>query len=158
MTTDQASDNQSKPRKGQEPTNVERRAAIGAGLAALLVAACSSPTENRAQRLSSSGLLTAEERDEGTDEGGSVPNDPFILLLKGRYQPVPKGSGQHNFGLTTVDLDDGSYSKPRSYPIFGIRVSTHEDKSIGTIYVSPVPRLCAYDLPRGAIPMPLIPG
>ena len=34
MTTDQASDNQSKPRGGQEPTNVERRAAIGAGLAA----------------------------------------------------------------------------------------------------------------------------
>ena len=158
MTTDQASDNQSKPRKGQEPTNVERRAAIGAGLAALLVAACSSPTENRAQRLSSSGLLTAEERDEGTDEGGSVPNDPFILLLKGRYQPVPKGSGQHNFGLTTVDLDDGSYSKTRIYPIFGIRGSTHQEKSIGTFYVSTAMRLCAYDLPGGAIAMKFIPG
>ena len=149
MTTDQASANQ---------TNVERRTLIGAGLAALLTAACSSPTENRAQRLSSSGLVTADERDEGTDEGGSVPNDPFILLLKGVYQPVPKGSGQHNFGLTTVDLDDGSYSKTRIYPIFGIRGSTHQDKSIGTFYVSLVTRLCAYDLPGGAIAMTFIPG
>src|SRR5437016_3547954 len=158
MITDQASANQSKPGSGQEPTNVERRTLIGAGLAALLTAACSSPTENRAQPLSSSGLLTAEERDEGTDEGRSVPNDPFILLLKGVYQPVPKGSGQHNFGLTTVDLDDGSYSKTRIYPIFGIRGSTHQDKSIGTFYVSLVTRLCAYDLPGGAIAMRFIPG
>jgi len=158
MITDQASANQSKPCSGQEPTNVERRTFIGAGLAALLTAACSSPTENRAQRLSSSGLVTAEERDEGTDEGRSVPNDPFILLLKGVYQPVPTGSGQHNFGLTTVDLDDGSYSKTRIYPIFGIRGSTHQDKSIGTFYVSPAKGLCAYDLPGGAIAMKFIPG
>src|SRR5438034_10626526 len=108
MITDQASANQTKPGSGQEPTNVERRTLIGAGLAALLTAACSSPTENRAQRRSSSGLVTADERDEGTDEGTeegrSVPNDPFILLLKGVYQRVPKGSAQHNFGLTTMHL------------------------------------------------------
>src|SRR6202521_6159354 len=73
MITDQASANQSSPGSGQEPTNVERRTLIGAGLAALLTAACSSPTENRAQLLSSSGLVTAAERDEGR----SVPNDPF---------------------------------------------------------------------------------
>ena len=158
MITDQASANQSKPGSGQEPTNVERRTLIGAGLAALITAACSSPTENGAQRLSSFGLVTAGERDEGTDEGRSVPNDPFILLLKGLYQPVPKGSGQHNFGLTTVDLDDGSYSKTRIYPIFGIRGSTHQDKSIGTFYVSPAMGLCAYDLPGGAIAMKFIPG
>ena len=158
MITDQASANQSKPGSGQEPTNVERRTLIGAGLAALLTAACSSPTENGAQRLSSSGLVTAGERDEGTDEGRSVPNDPFIILLKGLYQPVPKGSGQHNFGLTTVDLDDGSYSKTRIYPIFGIRGSTHQDKSIGTFYVSPAMGLCAYDLPGGAIAMKFIAG
>ena len=158
MITDQASATQSKPGSGQEPTNVERRTLIGAGLAALLTAACSSPTENRAQRLSSSGLVTAEDRDEGTDEGRSVPNDPFILLLKGLYQPVAKDSGQHNFGLTTVDLDDGSYSKTRIYPIFGIRGSTHQDKSIGTFYVSPSKGLCAYDLPGGAMAMKFIPG
>ena len=93
--------------------------------------------------LSSSGRVMADERDD------DAPNDPFILLLKGVYQPVPTGSGQHNFGLTTVDLDDGSYSKTRIYPIFGIRGSTHQDKSIGTFYVSQ--GLCAYDLPGGAM-------
>lgn len=149
---------QSKPGSGQGPTNVERRTLVGAGLAALLTAACSSPTANGAQRLSSSGLVTAGERDAGTDEGRSVPNDPFILLLKGVYQPVPERSGQHNFGLTTVDLGDGSYSKTRIYPIFGIRGSTHQDKSIGTFYVSPGKGLCAYDLPGGAIAMKFIPG
>src|SRR5213592_685983 len=111
MITDQASANQSKPGSGQEPTNVERRTLIGAGLAALLTAACSSPTENRAQRLSASGLLTADERDEGTDDERNLPSDPFILLLKGFYQPVPKGSVPNNLGLTAVDVDDGSYAK-----------------------------------------------
>jgi hypothetical protein len=158
MITDQASANQGKPGSGQEPTNVERRTLIGAGLAALLTAACSSPTENRAQLLSSSGLATADERDDGPDGGRSVPNDPFILLLKGLYQPVPKGSGQRNFGLTTVDLDDGSYSKTRIYPIFGIRGSTHQDKSIGTFYVSLATGKCAYDLSGGAIAMTFIAG
>jgi len=158
MITDEASATQSKPASGQEPTNVERRTLIGAGLAVLLTAACSSPTENGAQRLSSSGLVTAGERDEGTDEGKSVPNDPFIVLLKGLYQPVPKGSGQHSFGLTTVDLYDGSYSKTPIYPIFGIRGSTHQGKSIGTFYVSPAMGLCAYDLPGGAIAMKFITG
>ena len=157
MSTDQATANQSKPGSGREATKIERRTMIGAGLAALLTAACSSPTENAARRLSPSGLLTAEDRDEGTDEG-SAPNDPFILLLKGFYQPVPKGSGQRNFGLTTVDLDDGSYSKTRIYPIFGIRGSTHQDKSIGTFYVSTAKGLCAYDLPEGAIAMKFIAG
>jgi hypothetical protein len=156
MITDQGSTNESKG-SAREPTNIERRTAIGVGLAALLTAACSSPTENT-RRLSASGLETADDRDEGSDEGKSVPNDPFILLLKGLYQPVPKGSVQHNLGLTTVDLGDGSYSKTRIYPIFGIRGSTHQEKSIGTFYVSPATNLCAYDLPGGAIAMTFIEG
>jgi hypothetical protein len=44
------------------------------------------------------------------------------------------------------------------YPIFGIRGSKHQDKSIGTFYVSPLRGLCAYDLPGGAIAMKFIPG
>ena len=160
MITDQASANQSKPGSGQEPTNVERRTLIGAGLAALLTAACSSPTENGAQRLSSSGLVTAGERDEGTDEGRSVPNDPFIILLKGFYQPVPVGDGPaDNLGLSAVNLNDGSYSKTRIYPVWiGIPGSQNQDKAIGTFYASPVKGLCAYDLPRGAIAMQFIAG
>jgi hypothetical protein len=157
MNTDQASANRGMPSNGQEPNNAERRTLIGAGLAALLTAACSSPTEN-AQRLSSSGLASAGERDEGADDERSVPSDPFILLLRGLYQPVPKDSGQQNFGLTTVDLDDGSYSKTRIYPIFGIRGSKHQEKSIGTFYVSLATGKCAYDLPGGAIAMTFIRG
>ena len=156
MITEQAPPSESKSGSAREPTNIERRAMIGAGLAALLTAACSSPTESSARRLSPSGL-TAEERDEGPDEG-SGPNDPFILLLKGFYQQVPKGPGQSNFGLTAVDLNDGSYSKTRIYPVFGIRGSTHQDKSIGTFYVSTAKGLCAYDLPGGAIAMTFIAG
>jgi hypothetical protein len=57
-----------------------------------------------------------------------------------------------------VDLDDGSYSKTRIYPIYGIRGSTHQDKSIGTFYVSPAKQLCAYDLPDGAMAMKFISG
>ena len=153
MITDQASANQSKPGSGQEPTNVERRTLIGAGLAALLTAACSSPTENRAQRLSSSGLVTAAERDEGTDEGGSELNDPFILLLKGVYQPVVHGP---NLGLHSVNLSDGSYSVTRIYPVFGISKegdAIDQDKAIGKFYVQFAGNLCAYDLPGGAIAM-----
>jgi len=136
MITNQVLTNQSNPGSGQEPTNIQRRTLIGGALAAAL--------------LSSSGRVMAQ--------GNHVPNDPFILLLKGLYQPVPKGSGQANFGLATVDLDDGSYSKTPIYPVFGIRGSTHQDKSIGTFYVSLVTGLCAYDLPGGAIAMKFIPG
>lgn len=155
MNTNQASANQSKPGSGQEPTNIKRRTLIGGGLAALLAAACSSPTENTARRFSSSGLVM----DEGRDEGRDVPNDPFILLLKGLYQPVPVGKGPgNNLGLSNVNLSDGSYSRTQIYPVFGIRGTTHQDKAIGTFYVSLVTGMCAYDLPGGAIAMQFIPG
>jgi hypothetical protein len=103
-----------------------------------------------ADLLSSSGRVMAEERD---DDG---PNDPFILLLKGIYQPVPAGHGPaQNLGLSlsTVDLDDGSYSRNQIYPIFGIRGSKDQDRAIGTFYVQFAGNLCAYDLPGGAIAM-----
>lgn len=148
MTPHHASANLSNPGSRPEPTNIQRRIFIGGGLATL-VAACSSPTEQSARRFSSSDAVMDERRDGEED----VPNDPFIVLLKGLYQPVPKRSGQHNFGLTTVDLGDGSYSKTRIYPIFGIRGSRHQDKPIGTFYVQFTGNLCAYDLPGGAIAM-----
>ena len=61
MITDQAPANQSKP--GQEPTNVERRTLIGAGLAALLTAACSSP--NGEQGAAPFILWTCDRRGKG---------------------------------------------------------------------------------------------
>jgi hypothetical protein len=133
MITDQVLTNPSKPGSGQEPTNLQRRTLIGGSLAALLL---------------SSGRLMAEEEER-------QPNDPFILLLTGVYQPVPAGSGQGNLGLNpnTLNLDDGSYSKTKIYPIFGIRGSRDQDKAIGNFFVQFAGNLCAYDLPGGAIAM-----
>jgi hypothetical protein len=83
-----------------------------------------------------------------------TPNDPFILLLQGIYQPVPIGKGPlHNLGLTTVNLSDGSYSKTRIYPIFGVDGANDQKKAIGSFYVQFAGSLCAYDLPGGSIAM-----
>lgn len=41
-----------------------------------------------------------------------APNNPFILLLNGVYQPLPVGHGPANdLGLSVVDLSDGSYER-----------------------------------------------
>lgn len=138
MTTDPVLIDQSKSYTGQKPINKERRILIGGALAALL----SSPARILAKE--------EEERDK--------PNDPFILLLKGLYHPVPAGEGPaDNLGLTAVDLSDGSYSRTRIYPVFGVTGSRdqdrREDKAIGNFYVSLNSFLCAYHLPRGAIAM-----
>jgi hypothetical protein len=117
---------------GHEPTNKQRRTLIGGALAALLA----SPVR-----------LMAEEND-------GRPNNPFILLLKGLYQPVPVGDGPaNNLGLSAVNLSDGSYSRTLIYPVFGIPESRDQDKFIGKFYVQITGNLCAYDLPDGAIAM-----
>jgi hypothetical protein len=132
MITNQALTNESKSGNGQEPTNIQRRTLIGGALAALLA----SPVR-----------LMAEEND-------GRPNNPFILLLKGLYQPVPVGDGPaNNLGLSAVDLSDGSYSRTLIYPVFGIPESRDQDKFIGKFYVQITGNLCAYDLPDGAIAM-----
>jgi hypothetical protein len=138
MITSQVLTNQSNPCSGQEPTNIQRRTLIGGALAAAL--------------LSSSGRVMAQ--------GNHVPNDPFIVLLKGFYQPVPVGDGPaDNLGLSAVNLNDGSYSKTRIYPVWiGIPGSQNQDRAIGTFYASPSKGLCAYHLPRGAIAMQFIAG
>ena len=139
MITNQAVTDQSKPGSGQEPTNIQRRTLIGGALAALL---------------SPSGRAKAQAQQN------NVPNDPFIVLLKGRYQPVPAGQGPaNNLGLTTVNLSDGPYSRTQIYPVWiGIPGSQNQDRAIGTFYASLVTGLCAYDLPGGAIAMQFIAG
>jgi hypothetical protein len=132
MITNQALTNESKSGNGQEPTNIQRRTLIGGALAAMLA----SPVR-----------LMAEEND-------GRPNNPFILLLKGLYQPVPVGDGPaNNLGLSAVNLSDGSYSRTLIYPVFGIPESRDQDKFIGKFYVQITGNLCAYDLPDGAIAM-----
>jgi hypothetical protein len=132
MITNQALTNESKSGNGQERTNIQRRTLIGGALAALLA----SPVR-----------LMAEEND-------GRPNNPFILLLKGLYQPVPVGDGPaNNLGLSAVNLSDGSYSRTLIYPVFGIPESRDQDRFIGKFYVQFAGNLCAYDLPGGAIAM-----
>ena len=132
MITNPVFTNQSESGNGQEPTNIRRRTLIGGALAALF---------------SSSVRVMAKENDE-------QPNDPFIVLLKGLYQPVGAGRGPaNNLDLSAVNLSDGSYSRTRIYPIFGISEDTDQDRSIGKFYVQFAGNLCAYDLPGGALAM-----
>ena len=126
MMTNQALINQDKPGSRQEPTNIPRRALIGG--AGTLVALLSSPVRVMAK----------------------APSDPFVLLLKGLYEPVVHGP---NLGLSVVDLSDGSYSKTKIYPISGIPGNTKPDKTIGDFYVQFDGDLCAYHVPGGSFAM-----
>jgi hypothetical protein len=113
---------------GQEPTNIQRRTVIGGALAALL---------------SFPGRIMAQ--------GNAVPNDSFVVLLKGLYGPVVKGP---NLGLSMVDLNDGSYLKNKIYPVSGTPGNENEKKAVGHFYVQfPTGDLCAYHLPGGSFAM-----
>jgi hypothetical protein len=132
MITRQALTNQSKSGNGQEPVGVQRRAFIGGALAAMFA---------------SSGRVMAEEDDRR-------PSNPFILLLKGIYRPVPVGQGpDDNLGLSAVNLSDGSYSRNLIYPVWGLGERPDQDRPIGKFYVQFAGNLCAYDLPGGALAM-----
>ena len=101
-------------------------------------------------------LLSSSVRVMADNEHG--PNDPFIVLLRGFYQPVPIGQGPAgNLGLTTVDLSDGSFSKTQIYPVWGVDGANNQKKSIGTFYGQFTGSYCAYDLPGGAIVMQFLP-
>jgi hypothetical protein len=52
----------------------------------------------------------------------SVPTDPFVLLLHGIYVAIPSGDnlGTPDLGLSGITLTDGSYSRTRIYPVFGV--------------------------------------
>ena len=127
MPTNEAAINQGKPDSGQEPTNIQRRTVIGGALAALL----SFPGRTMAQ-------------------GTAVPNDSFVLLLKGLYQPVVDAP---NLGLSMVDLNDGSYSTTKIYPVRGIPGNKNENKAVGNFYVQFNGDLCAYHVPGGSFAM-----
>jgi hypothetical protein len=96
---------------------------------------------------------------------GAPLGDSFVILLQGPYQPV---KGCPDFGLSQVNLCDGSFSKTKIYPVSGLeeddREQAHGDdrpddpdrnpeKPIGTFYVQFGGMLAAYDLPRGALTM-----
>ena len=95
-------------------------------------------------------------------QGRAVRHDSFVLLLKGRYQPVVHGP---NLGLSVVDLNDGSYSTTKIYAVSGRpgddnegehdnnHGHKHEKKPIGNFYVQFNGDLCAYHIPGGSFAM-----
>jgi hypothetical protein len=107
---------------------ISRRAAIGGGLAGL------------------GGLLLLP----GQLVAAAVPGNSFVVLLKGRYQPVVRGP---NLGLSSVNLSDGSYSTVPIYPVSGTPGNKNLNKAVGTFYVQFAGDLCAYHVPGGSFAM-----
>ena len=112
-----------------DQTVVNRKTAIYSGLAALTALVL--PGQVRAQ-------------------AKTKPDDFFVVLLKGLYQPVTHGP---NLGLSTVDLSDGSYSTTRIYPVQGTPGSQNPNKPIGRFYTQLDGDLCAYHIPGGSFSM-----
>ena len=108
---------------------ISRRAAIGGGLAGL------------------GGLLLFPSQ---LLAKAAVPDDSFVVLLKGLYQPVVDGP---NLGLSMVDLNDGSYSTTSIYHVRGTPGNQSQSKAIGTFYVQFEGDLCAYHVPGGSFAM-----
>ena len=74
----------------------------------------------------------------------------FILLLKGLYKPVVDGP---DLGLSTVNINDGSYSTTKIYPVSGIAGSENVNIAIGDFFVQFAGDLCAYQVPGGTFSM-----
>jgi hypothetical protein len=105
------------------------------------------------RKLIGGGLTLFSFAGSAMAQGAHVPpGDPFIVLLQGLYQAVPAGEGPaDNLGLTTVDLNDGTYSKTLIYPVYGMPESRERGHAIGTFYVSLAAGKCAHALPGGAL-------
>jgi hypothetical protein len=110
-------------------TLINRRTAIGSALAALTP-------------LVLPGRVLAQ--------GKAVPSDSFVVLLKGLYQPVVHGP---DLGLSTVDLNDGSYTTVKIYPVNGTLGNKNGNKTIGDFYGQADGDLCAYHISGGSFAM-----
>ena len=110
---------------------ISRRAAIGGGVAGLV---------------GLGGLLAFPAQMLARQPAG----DAFVVLLKGRYQPVVRGP---SLGLSSIDLDDGTYSTVPIYPVSGTPGNKNLNKAVGNFYVQFAGSLCAYHVPGGSIAM-----
>jgi hypothetical protein len=95
---------------------------------------------------------------QAASQAGGQPADTFSILLSGPYKPVAQGHGP-DLGLTTVDLNDGSFSTTKIFAVSGLPedVIGHGNGAtkspIGNFYVQFAGSSAAYDLPGGAITM-----
>jgi hypothetical protein len=91
------------------------------------------------------------------------PASPFSVLLSGTYKPVKNGAA---LGLSGVNLNDGSYSTTKIFPVSGLsdedrRHDAHDDRqgdrdneaAIGDFFVQFSGNKVAYDLAGGALAM-----
>ena len=91
------------------------------------------------------------------------PANPFSILLSGPYKPVVNGPA---LGLSGVDLNDGSYSTTKIFPVSGLREEDNghdgnrrgdrdceTESAIGDFFVQFGGEKVAYDLPGGALAM-----
>jgi hypothetical protein len=62
-------------------------------------------------------------------QGKSAHHGLLVVLLKGLYKPVHHAP---SLGLSVVDLDDGSYSKTKIYPVIGLPGHKNGNVAIGT--------------------------
>jgi hypothetical protein len=81
---------------------------------------------------------------------GAPSRESFVVLLKGRYEPVVRGP---DLGLSSVNLDDGSYSTVAIYPVDGTPGRTDPSTAVGRFFVQFAGNLCAYHVPGGSLAM-----
>ena len=129
-----ASINQGKP-SGKKPVNKQTRTLIGGALALAT-------------------LLTVPGRVMAAAPG---PSEPFLLLLKGVYQPVVNGP---NLGLPGVNLNDGSYITTEIHAVTTLpSISSQDNAVLGHFYAQfGTGSLAVYDLPGGTIEMQFTSG
>jgi hypothetical protein len=128
-------------------TVISRRTAIGGGLAGL--AGLGGLLLFPGQLLARQAVARATVANPAV-ANVAVPADPFEILLKGRYHPLVNPP---HLGLTSVNLNDGSYSTVKIYPQRGVPGHTDQTRAIGNFYVQFAGDLCAYNLPQGSLAM-----
>ncbi|MEX2316504.1 MAG: hypothetical protein WD669_05085 [Pirellulales bacterium] len=79
------------------------------------------------------------------DERRGARRETLVLLLHGIYEPVVEDP---DLGLSSVDLDDGTYSKCDILRLSG--GPRPRSRRGGSFYVNFDVTLCAYELPGGA--------
>ncbi len=84
---------------------------------------------------------------------GESERADLVLLLKGLYEPVVNAPA---LGLSMVDVNDGSYSKTKIYPVGKFRGHKDDNVPMGDFYTQLNGDLAAYDIPGGTFAMRFI--